>query len=164
MFPWQDDHKKTIPVLEDEIRKELSQKTYEGKHPFKKGTYSFERGLTKDDREIVTDGFRKLNRLTPSKQKPEWLKFVEEMTGFFALLLWAGGILCFIGYGLRGEADNVSCPLLWLPCSCQFDECVPSLTLSTALPWNRAFRRSVHHWMLLLLTGGEIRVSNVRVF
>ena len=36
------------------------------------------------------DGTQKLNRLTPADQIPEWRKFVGELTGFFALLLWAG--------------------------------------------------------------------------
>ena len=47
------------------------------------------------------------NRLTPPKTKPEWVKFCEQLTGFFSLLLWAGGILCFVGYGLQGSADNL---------------------------------------------------------
>ena len=38
------------------------------------------------------------NELTPPPQKPEWLKLLETQTGFFSLLLWFGGILCFIGY------------------------------------------------------------------
>lgn len=29
------------------------------------------------------------------------------MTGFFSLLLWAGGILCFVGYALKKEEDNL---------------------------------------------------------
>lgn len=48
-----------------------------------------------------------LNRLTPPKTKPEWVKFCEQLTGFFSLLLWAGGVLCFLGYGLQGAADNL---------------------------------------------------------
>lgn len=31
---------------------------------------------------------------------------LKEFTGFFALLLWIGGILCLIGYGL--QPDDVS--------------------------------------------------------
>jgi sodium/potassium-transporting ATPase subunit alpha len=31
---------------------------------------------------------------------------LKEFTGFFALLLWAGGILCLIGYGLA--PDDIS--------------------------------------------------------
>ena len=33
---------------------------------------------------------------------------MHEFTGFFALLLWFGGILCFIGYGLdNSSSDNL---------------------------------------------------------
>jgi sodium/potassium-transporting ATPase subunit alpha len=53
---------------------------------------------------LQRDGY---NRLTPPKQTPEWVKFLEEMTGFFSLLLWAGSVLCFIGYALKEEADNL---------------------------------------------------------
>jgi sodium/potassium-transporting ATPase subunit alpha len=68
--------------------------------------YSFEKGITYAMREKLTE-LAPVNRLTPKKQKPEWLKFVEELTGFFALLLWGGSVLCFIGYALRGEQDNL---------------------------------------------------------
>lgn len=47
--------------------------------------YSVRMALLVDD-----EGNEKLNRLTPAAQKPEWQKFLEELTGFFALLLWAG--------------------------------------------------------------------------
>ena len=48
-----------------------------------------------------------LNQLTPPKQKPEWLKFLEQLTDFFSLLLWGGAVLCFVGYGLKSEKDNL---------------------------------------------------------
>lgn len=48
-----------------------------------------------------------LNMLTPPAQTPEWLKLLREMTGFFSILLWVGAILCFVGYGLRKEVDNL---------------------------------------------------------
>lgn len=47
------------------------------------------------------------NLLTPPKQTPEWVKLFREMTGFFAILLWLGAILCFIGYSLNKSADNL---------------------------------------------------------
>lgn len=59
-------------------------------------------------RQAITADFTKnMNKLSDAHQKPEWLKFLEELTGFFALLLWAGAILCFIGFGLRREIDNL---------------------------------------------------------
>ena len=48
-----------------------------------------------------------LNRLTPPKTTPLWVKFLEEMFGLFPCMLWVGGILCFIAFWLRKEADNL---------------------------------------------------------
>ena len=64
------------------------------------------KGLTSTQAATLTKTWG-LNRLTPPKTKPEWVKFCEQLTGFFSLLLWAGGILCFVGFGLQGAADNL---------------------------------------------------------
>lgn len=47
------------------------------------------------------------NRMSPPKTIPEWLKILQTMTGFFSLLLLAGGVLCFIGYALKREVENL---------------------------------------------------------
>lgn len=47
------------------------------------------------------------NRISPPKTIPEWLKLLKTMTGFFSLLLLGGGILCFIGYALKKEVENL---------------------------------------------------------
>lgn len=53
------------------------------------------------------------NALTPPKQTPEIIKFLKQLFGGFAALLWAGAILCFLSFivqfvnGSR-EQDNVS--------------------------------------------------------
>jgi len=47
------------------------------------------------------------NVLTPPPETPEWIKFIAELTGFFSLLLWGGGILCWVGYALQQTIDNV---------------------------------------------------------
>mmetsp|Transcript_10671 Transcript_10671/g.18846 ORF Transcript_10671/g.18846 Transcript_10671/m.18846 type:complete len:1330 (+) Transcript_10671:129-4118(+) len=67
---------------------------------------SSEAGLTQAaaTNKLAEDG---PNRLTPPPTTPKWIKFVKEMTGFFSLLLWGGGVLCFIAYGLRKEVDNM---------------------------------------------------------
>ena len=44
-----------------------------------------------------------LNKLTPPPTTPEWIKFSKQLFGGFALLLWAGSILCFITYGLQAS-------------------------------------------------------------
>ncbi|KAG1699203.1 hypothetical protein DVH05_014119 [Phytophthora capsici] len=48
-----------------------------------------------------------LNRLTPPKQTPEIIKYIRELTGLFSLLLWVGGALCLIIYGLQGDPNNL---------------------------------------------------------
>lgn len=65
-----------------------------------------ENGMTTSnaDKRRQTEG---LNMLTPPKKVPEWIKFFRELTGFFSILLWLGAILCFIGYGLRSDQDNL---------------------------------------------------------
>eukprot|EP00055_Hartaetosiga_balthica_P016531 m.105178 g.105178 ORF g.105178 m.105178 type:complete len:1114 (+) comp9124_c0_seq2:45-3386(+) len=64
------------------------------------GLKDVEKGMTSSDcdkrREI--EG---LNALTPPKQVPEWIKFVKQMIGGFATLLWIGAFLCFLAYGIE---------------------------------------------------------------
>ena len=71
-----------------------------------KPKYDSIKGLSTQDADNLRGKYG-LNRLTPPKTKPEWVKFCEQLTGFFSLLLWTGGILCFVGYGLQGAADNL---------------------------------------------------------
>jgi len=67
---------------------------------------NIETGLTAQN-VLKVRGIHGYNRLTPPKGDPEWLKFIRTQTGFFSLLLWGGAILCFIGYGLKKEVDNL---------------------------------------------------------
>ncbi|KAG6576285.1 Sodium/potassium-transporting ATPase subunit alpha [Phytophthora cinnamomi] len=48
-----------------------------------------------------------LNRLTPPKQTPEIVKYFRELTGLFSMLLWVGGALCILIYGLQGDPNNL---------------------------------------------------------
>lgn len=48
-----------------------------------------------------------LNRLTPPKQTPEIVKYIRELTGLFSMLLWVGGALCLLIYGLQGDPNNL---------------------------------------------------------
>ena len=41
------------------------------------------------------------NALTPPKQTPEIIKFMKQLFGGFALLLWLGSFLCFFAYTLE---------------------------------------------------------------
>ena len=56
---------------------------------------SLDRGLSSDivDRNLKRDG---LNGLQAAKGRSEWIKFLMQMSNGFALLLWAGAILCWI--------------------------------------------------------------------
>ncbi|XP_065649793.1 sodium/potassium-transporting ATPase subunit alpha-like isoform X5 [Hydra vulgaris] len=56
---------------------------------------SIEKGLSSNivARNIKRDG---LNNLEDIKTTSEWIKFLKQMTNGFALLLWAGAILCYI--------------------------------------------------------------------
>jgi len=33
---------------------------------------------------------------------------LQELTGFFSLLLWAGAVLCFIGFGIQEDKEDLS--------------------------------------------------------
>lgn len=48
-----------------------------------------------------------LNQLSQVGEEHWVWAFIKELTGFFALLLWGGSLLCFIGFGLRQDYDNV---------------------------------------------------------
>jgi len=48
------------------------------------------------------------NLLTPPPRSPLWKKFLHHVAGGFAILLWIGGILCFIVYGLDGSVENLT--------------------------------------------------------
>ena len=48
------------------------------------------------------------NCLTEKGGTPWYIMFLQECTNFFALLLWAGALLCFIGFGLDTTSkDNL---------------------------------------------------------
>ena len=54
------------------------------------------------------------NALSPPKQKPEIVKFLEKVFLGFAILLWAGAVFAFTAYGVQKSTqantpgDNVS--------------------------------------------------------
>ena len=93
---------------EDELKAELSMTEHKEdlNELLSRLSSDAEKGLSTSTAEArqAQDG---LNRLTPPAQTPEWVKLLRTQTGFFSLLLWAGGILCFVGYGLKKEVDNL---------------------------------------------------------
>jgi magnesium-transporting ATPase (P-type) len=61
------------------------------------------KGLTKAEAEKRSKEFGE-NKLSEVKKTHWTIKLLEEMTAPFALLLWVGGGLCFLAYGLD-ESD-----------------------------------------------------------
>lgn len=64
------------------------------------------RGLTSDyaEQRLIEDG---PNTLSPPRTVPEWLKFLKQMFLGFAVLLWAGAVLCFVAYGVQfAQSDH----------------------------------------------------------
>lgn len=57
-------------------------------------------GLTQKyaEQRLAEDG---PNALSPPKTVPEWIKFCKQMFLGFAILLWAGAVLCFAAYGVQ---------------------------------------------------------------
>ena len=47
------------------------------------------------------------NALTPPPTTPEWVKFCQCLFSGFAMLLWAGAILCFVAYGIQVSDLNI---------------------------------------------------------
>lgn len=45
------------------------------------------------------------NELTPPKTTPEWVKFLMQMFGGFATLLWVGALLCFVAYYIETSSN-----------------------------------------------------------
>lgn len=44
--------------------------------------------------------------MTPPKKTPKWIKFCKHLFGGFALLLWAGAILCLTVYGIQASTSD----------------------------------------------------------
>jgi len=74
---------------------------------FKKLDVNPDKGLSDDE---AHDRNKKYgdNSLSGKKKTPWYLMLIHELTGFFAILLWVGGILSFLAYILDTEdASNV---------------------------------------------------------
>lgn len=67
---------------------------------------NFTAGLTSKEAaaRLLSDGH---NILTPPYKTPILLQFLSQLVGGFALLLWAGSILCFAVYGVNGSIENL---------------------------------------------------------
>lgn len=49
-----------------------------------------------------------VNRLTPPKRLPWFLRFLKQFTGFFHILLLTGGVLCFIAFFIQLSDPDAS--------------------------------------------------------
>ena len=67
---------------------------------FKRYGTNLETGLTDEQAKVRIEENGK-NELTPPPQTPEWVKFCKQLFSGFALLLWVGGILCFIAFAVQ---------------------------------------------------------------
>lgn len=49
------------------------------------------------------------NKLPEKKKEPAWLRFLKEITNWFAIMLWIGSILCIIIYIIQptGNLPNL---------------------------------------------------------
>ena len=101
------------------------------------------------------------NAITPPKQLPEFLKFLKNLVGGFALLLWAAAIMSLVAYGIQqattdgGDQSNVSVTLPW---SVQCITCAVTVMCSIHV--------HVHvHWTYMYdVTGFSVMVKNVVMF
>jgi sodium/potassium-transporting ATPase subunit alpha len=48
------------------------------------------------------------NELAKKESIPWYCLFIQELTGFFSLLLWFGSFLCFIGFGIQPDKSDMS--------------------------------------------------------
>ena len=48
------------------------------------------------------------NELSKKEAVPWYCLFIQELTGFFSLLLWFGSFLCFFGYGIQADKEDRS--------------------------------------------------------
>ncbi|EGD77429.1 sodium/potassium-transporting ATPase subunit alpha-1 [Salpingoeca rosetta] len=70
------------------------------------GLKDVSKGLT-HDQAAATRAKEGRNVLSPPPTTLEWIKFLRQMVGGFATLLWIGAILCFIAYGIQvSQADS----------------------------------------------------------
>ena len=117
-------------------------------------------GLTEEQAEerLKRDG---PNAITPPKQVPEIVKFLLQLFGGFALLLWAGSLLCFIAYAIE-ESGNPGGPKDYvrnLSGRRQYSTIAFNLfcSHSSALSGCCSCSCCHHYWLLLILPGQSAR-------
>ena len=49
------------------------------------------------------------NKLPEKEKEPGWIRFLREITNWFAIMLWVGSILCIVTYIIKpnGNAPNL---------------------------------------------------------
>ncbi|KAL4447136.1 hypothetical protein ABPG74_013988 [Tetrahymena malaccensis] len=69
---------------------------------YKKYQTSFQNGLASDQADKLLQEHGE-NKLTEKEKTPWWVLLLKELTNGFAIMLWIGGILCFITYALNSS-------------------------------------------------------------
>jgi sodium/potassium-transporting ATPase subunit alpha len=109
--PREEKEEKSTAIELEEVKAEDNKDIFEHKMtPEELAKYldvDFSKGLTEEEAamRLERDG---PNMLTPPPRTPLWVKFLEHLFGGFALLLWAGSVLCFIVYGINGDVENLT--------------------------------------------------------
>jgi len=82
---------------------------------FKKYNTNPDTGLQGKQIKVLQEKYG-LNQLTPPKKTPGWVKFLLILTEGFSLLLWAGGIMCFVAYAIdkSENPEEATDDNLWL--------------------------------------------------
>ena len=73
---------------------------------------SHSKGLTTNQVHQMINIYGK-NALTPPEDLPEIVKFLLQFTGFFSMLLIAGGVLCFVAYGIESSSGSAGKENVW---------------------------------------------------
>jgi len=94
-------------VNEEEKNSDMTEHTLSTEDLMKEFNTNFEKGLTPQEAafRLERDG---PNALTPPPKKHWFWKAIAHIAGGFAILLWAGSILCFIVYGLDASVENLT--------------------------------------------------------
>ena len=69
-----------------------------------------ETGLTDEQAKAGLEKYGR-NELTPPPKTPEWVKFCKQLFSGFALLLWAGSIMCFIAFAIQYSQSPTDTPM-----------------------------------------------------
>lgn len=101
--------------------------------------------------------------MTEKKATPWYIAFLKEMVGFFSLLLWAGSLLCFIGYGLRpSDSSNLYLGII-LAFVVVFTGCFSYYQTSKSEALMTQFKNFIPPKALVIRDGNESSIEAVKL-